>query len=150
MRPLILILLSSLLLACGKETTPLPREILLELAEIRDKFSVYYGEDVTSFVNIFFVPLNYPTVGQCYYGLRGHAFINLDPDYWNKVSKVKKEILLFHEYGHCILLQVEHRNGNIEFNGNRVPASIMNAYLLDETVYSTYHEYYIQELFKIQ
>lgn len=41
--------------------------------------------------------------GQCQTYTNGSKAIVIDESYWNKVSALKREFLVFHELGHCIL-----------------------------------------------
>lgn len=72
-------------------------------------------------------------VGQCQTYQNGNKAIVIDAQYWNKVSALQKEFLVFHELGHCVLDR-DHLN-EVGADGNCF--SIMNsgtACKLDYTV----------------
>jgi hypothetical protein len=62
---------------------------------------------------------------------------------WNRMSAQKREGLMFHELGHCVL----NREHNPAVTENGVPTSLMNPYSIDSYTYSEYRKYYLQELF---
>ncbi len=62
---------------------------------------------------------------------------------WDRMSAEKRESLMFHELGHCIL----GRKHEPATTPDGIPASIMNPYSLDSFTYSLNRVYYIAELF---
>lgn len=62
---------------------------------------------------------------------------------WNGMDEAKREALVLHELGHCILRR-KHREDDFT---SGVPASIMYPYTLDGTVYRQNEDYYLRELF---
>lgn len=71
--------------------------------------------------------------------------IRINTETWDSLSAVQREILLFHELGHCLLGR-PHDNNTLE-NGIK-PESIMHATLLDEHLYTLFYNDYLNELFK--
>lgn len=75
--------------------------------------------------------------------------IDLNENYWKFATDQQKEILLFHELGHCLL----NREHDDTLSSNKAPASIMftnELYLagtLDE-YYRDHRDEYLKELFK--
>jgi len=69
--------------------------------------------------------------------------VTFDPDFWNGVSDVQKEVLSHHELGHCILFR-DHRSGRLESGDYR---SIMNPIIMGPTMYQANYEYYLNELY---
>jgi hypothetical protein len=69
--------------------------------------------------------------------------ITIDQANWDTMEESRREALLFHELGHCVLKQT-HRNGT---TGAGIPSSVMNTYLLDAEVYQLNEAYYTRELF---
>jgi hypothetical protein len=61
--------------------------------------------------------------------------IELRRSTWIKMKPARKEALLFHELGHCLLGQ-----------GHR-PGTLMDPYLLTAENYSANREYYLEEMF---
>lgn len=85
--------------------------------------------------------------GVCFIG-SPIPYIEIDPTYWSHASEIQKEILMFHELGHCALKR-EHRN---DFNGI-MPYSIMyysmDAWttLTQQAYYELNRHTYVKELF---
>ena len=75
-------------------------------------------------------------------------YIEINTNYWNHASDTQKEILMFHELGHCILKR-QHRNDT----ANSMPVSIMYfsidvwATSAEQTYYESNRDTYIRELF---
>ena len=84
-------------------------------------------------------------VGSCKKFLDDSRMISIKKPNWNVLTDSNKEILMFHELGHCLLNQ-QHRNQTIFMDGLTIPKSIMNAYLLGN-YYEGYKQYYLEELF---
>jgi len=84
------------------------------------------------------------TIGLCQH--RAKKIITLDKKFWRNASDLRKETLLYHELGHCVLLR--------DHTSKRLPtgeyASIMTPYILPEKDYIAHHEYYVMELFDRQ
>lgn len=85
--------------------------------------------------------LTYPVIGECTPG----SHVVVDPSDWAKLDDDQKEVLIFHELGHCVLTQ-GHRAGVIP-DGSGCPASIMSPYLFLGYCYKWHRDYYIHELF---
>jgi uncharacterized lipoprotein YehR (DUF1307 family) len=82
--------------------------------------------------------------GICY-KIMGAVFI--DSTFWETESELRKELLLFHELGHCALGRTEHINDTI--GKTDIGASIMN-YSIDNVpieFYEIQKEEYLDELF---
>jgi hypothetical protein len=62
---------------------------------------------------------------------------------WDRMTEEKRESLMFHELGHCIL----GRKHDSSTTQDGIPASLMNPYSLDSWTYAEYRAYYINELF---
>ncbi len=69
--------------------------------------------------------------------------INISLQYWRYLSETEREMLLFHEMGHCILDR--RHNDNIE---NGVYKSLMATYIFGPDVYLLYRSQYLSELFQ--
>ncbi len=85
--------------------------------------------------------------GSCQVSERNDPVIVLNQDGWKAYGEFSREIVIFHELGHCILHR-EHDNGTVERNGETIPASIMNKHVLDVEDYLLNRDYYLQELFQ--
>lgn len=64
---------------------------------------------------------------------------------WNVMSEAKREGLLMHEMGHCVL----ERNHDDEEDSDGNPLSIMNPYTLDGEYYSDNRDDLLSELFDL-
>lgn len=62
--------------------------------------------------------------------------VHLDPDYWAEASDAEREMLVFHELGHCDLNRRHCEVG-----------SLMAEYAFDAETYLEYREDYLDELF---
>jgi hypothetical protein len=108
-------------------------------------------EDVNVDIEVDFNELPFPNVGRCYYAFyldgpqkdqRVNLNIEIDPIFWEEASQTEKEVLVFHELGHCVLNR-EHNESLI--SEQNIPKSIMYPYIF-ETEYEMYRNYYINEL----
>lgn len=65
-------------------------------------------------------------------------------EHWDTLGYFQKEILIFHELGHCVL----HLPHNEEIKRHKF-VSIMSHWILSlsEAIYVEYREYYLNELF---
>lgn len=52
--------------------------------------------------------------------------IGVSESYWVSASDMEKEVLLFHELGHCLLGR-DHDNGTMPISGGQIYKSVMNA-----------------------
>ncbi len=83
-------------------------------------------------------------IGFCQFLNNGQNLIVVNEAWWNGASDIKREAMLFHEMGHCVLLRA-HKT---EFRTTDLsPISLMYSFLLKPDVYAKYHESYLQELF---
>lgn len=82
-----------------------------------------------------------PTPGVCYQRSRT---IVLNRDLWRVYSDVEREIVLYHELGHCELDR-RHTHGRLDTGG---PVSVMNqGTVRDATYYLADRTQYVRELF---
>lgn len=74
--------------------------------------------------------------------------IVIDINEWNKpdIDYWRREELVFHEYGHCIL-DLDHDDSEIILNGEKIPRTIMHHQMFSGNIYLRYREYYLTELF---
>ena len=75
--------------------------------------------------------------------------ITINEKYWNGSSDVQKELLMYHELGHCILNRYHDGNATIEL-GVVVPESIMYPYMFDAAIYENKRIDYLDELFGVK
>jgi len=113
------------------EKEALARNISLDLAELQITGSISeIPEDGVA--------------GTCRYGLHIHH-ITVDQGYWNSVGNLRREMVVFHELGHCVL-GLGHREAD---NSDGICLSVMNSGTTDCRVAYTAEnrEYYLDELF---
>ncbi len=71
----------------------------------------------------------------------------IDERYWNTLSLEMKEVLLYHELGHCILDR-EHKDGITTVDGSGdVLVSLMSSNLGCTPFFGKFKRYYLDELF---
>lgn len=89
-------------------------------------------------ISILFHSLPSPTIGICYWISNGSREIYIDPGFWfaPTTSELDRELLIFHELGHCDLDR-----------GHSDPLSIMEPYHIGGLEYSLDLNYYRSELF---
>jgi hypothetical protein len=131
--------------ACG----PLPytekkSKIDPEFIKLVELFEKEQNKNVD--VDISFKSLDEPTVGLCWSetyhnGEKKGIEIEIDPDYWFSTTETRKEVLLFHELGHCILDR-GHEEEKLYYN---IPKSIMFPTVFERS-YLLYRSYYVEEL----
>lgn len=72
--------------------------------------------------------------------------ITINRQLWQNMDESRREALIFHEIGHCILGR-PHDDTEINEGGHSRPESVMSTYLLDSHTYQSNRSAYIQELF---
>lgn len=82
------------------------------------------------------------TVGWCRRGFGKHK-IMISEDHWKRYSESSREMLMFHELGHCVLGR-GHRDIVTPLDR---PVSIMNSVMFSDYFYEQDRDYYIEELF---
>lgn len=82
--------------------------------------------------------------GTCQYGQHIHH-VTVDKSFWNNASNLRREMVVYHELGHCVL----HKDHTEDYNREGTCLSIMNSGTAPCTVAYTHQnrEYYINELF---
>ena len=120
----------SLLVGCAEHRNEISVESLLIVFEQEaEKYGVVV--DVRDFP-VIFTNLPGETRGRCAYTVGGKE-IHLDTWFWGVAGAGLRELLLFHELGHCVLNQ-EHRRGSI------MADSLIKGYF-------SRRDYYLEELF---
>lgn len=119
------------------------------------EFEAFYGKKVENTSINFTDFLGSSVVGICLSHSKNSDWYNskvikLDRRYWNESSKSSKEILIFHELGHCELNR-DHDDDFIKIkSGSKevfMSKTIMNSYIIDEDKYKENRSYYLIELF---
>jgi len=83
--------------------------------------------------------------GTCHYNSHSSNVITIDLTFWNNASDAVREMVVFHELGHCVLYQ-GHRE---EANNQGACLSLMNSGTAGCHVYYSEEnrDYYLDELF---
>jgi hypothetical protein len=131
-------------MGCGHAPDPLIRDP--ELTPYQERFlglAREYSLDVDRVLGLEFgdVPVKY--AGLCRTSTKTHRRIIISKAYWVNLDDDGKELLMFHELGHCLL----DRAHNDEIIGFGTPASIMNTKLFPGRAYSQQRAAYLDELF---
>lgn len=127
-------------------------DFLIYTHKFKQYFEHYYplmSIDIEQHTNVVFVPnLNHvpgklKTIGLCTAAEDGDlATIEISQEYWDKASQDEREILLFHELGHCLL-----KRGHCDAADNGVHASLMNPFVIPVGKYVELREQYAYEMF---
>lgn len=135
-----IVVLSILLAGCGRPGFQANTYIDPNFQPMVDKFTEISG--ITPEVSIYFDDLTGDVIGTCY--VRGEVRdIEIDEAWWWNASYLDRELVIFHELGHCVLDQMDHRDFKLS---NGCSGSIMNTYHIGAYCYEKHYDYYIEEL----
>lgn len=130
-----------LLVSCSQEQlqpktrTTIARDLVPLFVKFAERYQVSIGG-----ISGDFGKLEDPKVGLCAnYGT--HQNITIDQEFWDRASDLQKEVLVYHELGHCAL----GRDHTEDLIGSR-PKSIMYPKVLKEKYYKEFQEDYLEEL----
>ena len=87
---------------------------------------------------------NLEILGNCDTNSGGTPVVTINKKTFKRLSQNEKEMLIFHELGHCLL----YKGHNDDLDDDGVPVSIMNKYAFSGNVYAKNREGYINELFR--
>lgn len=134
---------SFLFIACGKKETRF--EVGQEHVHAFEKASKEVGHPVA--VDNLIIQLGETGVAaaNCVWG-SGTPELTIKRDFWVSASDVQREIIVFHEMGHCILNR-DHLDSR---RADGTPQSLMNTYAVTAREYKKARSYYIQELFTVK
>lgn len=82
-------------------------------------------------------------VGMCTYRGGNTNYVDFSTSAWRAGSSTFKEMLVFHELGHCLL---GRGHNNVSHNDGR-KESLMNSYIFSQSTYRAYRDEYLKELF---
>lgn len=85
-------------------------------------------------------------VGVCYTYVNGLREIKVSKQFWFNKGYATREQLILHELAHCEA-HLDHDDDEILYNGMIIPETIMNSHLVDPYTYTTFRQYYLDELF---
>ena len=75
----------------------------------------------------------------------GYPVVNINWAYWKNSTDLERELLMFHELGHCVL-KVPHHAGQMP---DGTPTSIMHPNKTNANAYSKYYNQYVIQLFQM-
>lgn len=84
------------------------------------------------------------TIGVCIPTPR--PMILFDRGFWERSTPTEKEMVAFHEFGHCIL-DLDHNTTMMGDEKNKEEASLMAPVIFSEYQYLQMYDYYIREMF---
>ena len=148
---MLIFLSSNNLVGCGQEPSALEvkTNIDSEFKQYVDLFEM--EQDVNVNIEIQFNQMDLPTIGKCYYafyidgpheGERLNLNVEIDPIFWQEATDTEKEVLIFHELGHCVLNRDHDEDIILEYE---IPKSIMYPVIFDSP-YKNNRSYYVDEL----
>ena len=97
------------------------------------KFKTYFVKNLQK---------KYGAIGICHFE-DGYIKVLIDWQHWRKASYYERELLMFHELGHCVF-DFEHDN-RTDKDGN--PVSIMHAHENFASLYASRRDYYLNEFY---
>lgn len=111
-----------------------------------DKFNKDYNVNVYH-ISIFFEDIkNSTTAGICTKYANGRREITIDRDLWNTFDVYKREVLVYHELGHCYFNRPHSVETFYSDKFGNIPKSIMNAHILSSAWYEHHQHHYVDEL----
>lgn len=125
----------------------LPKDEYAEIVRFREDFTNYFGYD-TSSISIIFVDeitaqSKFVFVGYCYAPTNS---IEILRSYWKTIPTITKQMLIFHELGHCLLKK--HHDPTLQ--NDTCGASIMLPHLDRQKCYVKHYNELIEEFKKPQ
>lgn len=115
-----------------------------EILEYYHRFESTYNVKIDN-IPANFVKLEEPILGTCNIYNGGAREILVDVRSWDQMSDLSRELLVFHELGHCYL-ERGHTDETVTSPDGDIPKSIMSTWILSDTLYEKYKEYYRDEL----
>ena len=128
-----------------KTTTITFKGIDSEFESYYNEFSSIYGEDV-NYISITFTTIEKHTVGKCLIYSDGMKRIVIDKDSWEEFDDSTREVLVFHELGHCHFGRKHDDSVFSMGDFENIPESIMNTYILEKQWYDQLKNHYQDEL----
>ncbi|MBK6825202.1 MAG: hypothetical protein IPG87_20345 [Saprospiraceae bacterium] len=91
--------------SCNKDNVHIVDPAFVAYLDLFQQEALNRGVDVRGeleMLNISFTSFDQNIAGQCQASKDAHTIL-MDSNYWNKATDIEREVLLFHELGHCIL-----------------------------------------------
>ena len=106
-----------------------------------ERDALVYGHDIqiTDLIIEFGEPENPMAVGVCITRDDATPIIQIRQSYWESTTETYRQILMYHELGHCVL-----NRGHIE---PTLYLSIMNPHIMHSSLFDVNRSKYIDELF---
>jgi hypothetical protein len=140
---LLLFSIAAVSLGCGKGVRDTgPFEAYLNDFETHSQNSYNHRLQVND-IKIYFAQLDASILARCTMS-DGTPQIAVNEQMWKGLAPDVREVLLFHEFGHCIL---NRRHDNTKLDSNRRWESLMAQWPQLITDYSQHKEAYLKELF---
>ena len=151
MRILTVSFLSLFLMAMGGKqpvppntpTPPPPASVDSHYTKFKNLAQQYGAIFVADSVTFSFRSFFGSTVGMCTFSSSRRNKVELSTNAWNNGSDTFREMLLFHELGHCLLGR-GHTNAT---HSSGRPESLMNSWLFDQRTYVANRDAYLKELY---
>lgn len=142
LRSILFISVCYMLMGCGQGFRAINHgQVDPEFQPYVDLFMEYANLPVIH-VDMYFNPQSGNVIGVCY--KRGNdRKVEIDVEWWDKAGELDREILIFHELGHCVL-EKPHTNFDLE---DGCGGSVMNEYHIGAYCYDKHYDHYIEELF---
>lgn len=142
---MIKLLLTILLFGCSTSKPKNPGKVRenidKRLIPYVEAFEEEYGKEIPEYLIVDFRNIPDPKIaGVCNYV---YDFVFIDEPKWLMADETVREIIMFHELGHCVL----KRDHVWHEDEKRCPPSIMKYKVIDPGCYEKYRDHYIKELF---
>ncbi len=155
MKSMMFLALTLLTCACGQAQGSYPEEFtpyVVAFKEQAEAHGRHIPDDYLKGLDIHYgnatEACGAPSIGCCTVFHRGLRQVIVDQTLYSKLpSDSERTELFFHEFGHCLLDQMQHRDGK---NVDREPASVMHSSLFAGDYFRTHFEDYMEELFDFQ
>ena len=142
LRLILLLSVSSMIVGCGQGFRAInPGIVDPEFQPYVDKF-MELGNITVAGIDMYFSPQSGNVIGMCFVN-GSYRDIEIDGVWWSTAGDLDREILIFHELGHCVLNR-GHRNFTLQ---DGCGGSLMDSYHIGSYCYSKHYDYYIEELF---
>jgi hypothetical protein len=105
--------------------------------------ATYGAQFVTNSVTFSFGSFFGSTIGMCRFSSSGKNHVELSKSHWERGPDTFREMLMFHELGHCLLGR-GHKNSR---HSSGRPESLMNSFLFDQKTYLANRDQYLKELY---
>jgi hypothetical protein len=147
MRQLFVVIFGLFSLAMGGQKPDVPQPGMASPEPYHQKFKElgqsYGAAFITNSITFSFGWFFGSTIGMCRMSGNGRNSIQFSSSAWSQGSDTFREMLSFHEMGHCLLGR-GHKNSRLS---SGKPESLMNSWLFDSKTYLANRDQYLKELF---